>query len=346
MHKTAYCLLLLLFSLASSAQQNRFIYIQTENKQPFYVKLDKKIFSSSNSGYVIIPKLVDGTYNLSIGFPKNESPVQNIQCTLDKQDAGYLLKDFGEKGWGLFNLQSLKILMANNATTNNSVIVKKEEKTDAFSNMLSEVVNDPSIKQTEIIVEVPKPELVNKEEVKAEPVEIVIDSKPIEVKSEAPIETITRTFLNTNADGTELIYIDKIGDTQDTIILFIPAEKEIQQALVETKVETIKEEKKQEVVVPVCSYIATTDDFIQLRKKMAATDTDNDMLVVAGAAFKTKCYSTTQIKNLSVLFLKDESKYQFFEAAYSAVTDKPEFKILKNELVEEFYINKFKELIN
>ena len=88
MHKTAYCLLLLLFSLASSAQQNRFIYIQTENKKPFYVKLDKKIFSSSNSGYVIIPKLVDGTYNLSIGFPKNESPVQNIQCTLDKQDAG------------------------------------------------------------------------------------------------------------------------------------------------------------------------------------------------------------------------------------------------------------------
>lgn len=232
--------------------------------------------------------------------------------------------------------------MANNATSNNAVIVKKEEKTDAFSNMLSEVVNDPSIKQTEVIVEALKPELAKKEEIKVETVETVITSKPVEPKSELPIETITRTLLNTTVDGTELIYIDKIGTSQDTIILFIPAEKEIQPEIAET----IKEEKKQEVVVPTCSYIATTDDFIQLRKKMAATDTDNDMLVVAGAAFKTKCYSTTQIKNLSVLLLKDESKYQFFEAAYASVSDKPEFKILKNELVEEFFINKFKELIN
>jgi hypothetical protein len=50
-----------LIFLGSHAQQNHFIYIQTENKQPFYVKLDKQLFSSAASGYIILPKLKEGT---------------------------------------------------------------------------------------------------------------------------------------------------------------------------------------------------------------------------------------------------------------------------------------------
>ena len=33
---------MVLFALHLSAQQNHFIYVQTENKQPFYIKLDKR----------------------------------------------------------------------------------------------------------------------------------------------------------------------------------------------------------------------------------------------------------------------------------------------------------------
>ena len=40
-------LILMFFVFALSAQQNHFIYLQTENKQPFYIKLDKKILSST-----------------------------------------------------------------------------------------------------------------------------------------------------------------------------------------------------------------------------------------------------------------------------------------------------------
>ena len=104
----------LFISFSIQAQQNHFIYIQTENKQPFYVKLDKKIYSSSASGYLIIPKLKEGIYNLIVGFPKNEWPEQKIKSTLGDKDLGYLLKNFGDKGWGFFNLQSLNIVMADN----------------------------------------------------------------------------------------------------------------------------------------------------------------------------------------------------------------------------------------
>ena len=81
-----------------SAQQNHFVYIQTENKQPFYVRIADRLLSSSSSGYVVIPKLKNGSYNMHIGFPKNEWPTQKIILNIKDRDEGYVLKDFEEKG--------------------------------------------------------------------------------------------------------------------------------------------------------------------------------------------------------------------------------------------------------
>ena len=146
-----------LFSICVFAQQNHFIYIQSDNQQSFYVKLDKKIMSSTASGYLIIPKLKVGVYDFAIGFPKNEWPEQIVTCNIVNADAGYLLKNFGDKGWGLFNFQTMDLLLAKNKSVD-------ENKEDPFANVLSKVVNDPSItlnnvKKTEIK---PGPETVEK----------------------------------------------------------------------------------------------------------------------------------------------------------------------------------------
>ena len=134
--------------LVSKAQQNHYIYIQTENKQPFYVKLDKKVYTSTISGYLIIPKLIDGKYSSAIGFPKDEWPVQNISFDILMKDQGFILKNFGPKGWGFFNLQNLNIIMASensqSFTSNKNTITS-----DEFSSLLSNVVKDPSIKTSE-----------------------------------------------------------------------------------------------------------------------------------------------------------------------------------------------------
>ncbi|RYD69778.1 MAG: DUF4476 domain-containing protein, partial [Sphingobacteriales bacterium] len=61
--------------------------------------------------------------------------------------------------------------------------------------------------------------------------------------------------------------------------------------------------------------------------------------------FKQKCYSTAQVKNLSVLFLKDESKYKFFDAVYPFVYDSREFKQLESQLTDEYYISRFRSMI-
>jgi hypothetical protein len=108
---------------------------------------------------------------------------------------------------------------------------------------------------------------------------------------------------------------------------------------------------KKETVNPVgitktnCTQSATEDDFFKLRKKMAAESNDDNMINEAEKIFKGKCFSTQQIKNLGALFLTDQGKYKFFDAAYLYVNDPENFNSLQSELKEEYFINRFKAML-
>ncbi len=448
------------------AQQNHFVYLQTENKQPFYIKLDNKILSSSASGYLIISKLQEGAYTLTIGFPKNEWPEQNVTCSVNKKDAGYLLKDFGDKGWGLFNLQTMEVAMSGTKPAVKTAVAE-ETKTDVFSNTLSNVVNDPSIiKKSEdktVVKEAIKPAeeapqketIVNKnptvvtdspavdkkedkpamnEEVKPEKetVKPVIEIGKNEVIANLPTVKIKRLLSVISSEGTEIVYADITGVNADTIRLFIPAEKtgtvQPEKETVKPVIETVKKEepaktgikkeevqkeeiKKQETQVeqvnkpeqkngdpkfidielpnpnakkdsasakvktataeidkknPVeepiiekpkdaavkpaignsdCKAFATEEEFLKLRKKMAAENSDDDMVNAAKKLFRSRCFTTEQVKNLSVLFLKDEGKYKFFDAAYPFVSDSYNFSQLESQLSDNYFITRFRAMI-
>lgn len=96
---------------------------------------------------------------------------------------------------------------------------------------------------------------------------------------------------------------------------------------------------------PVCADTATDHDFRTLRKNMAAAEGDEQMLQQARSYFKEKCFTAAQLKNLSTLFLEDEGKYSFFDAAYKYVRDKDAFALLVNELKDPYYINRFKAML-
>src|SRR5215510_10406458 len=99
--KLTFCLFALLFYAGFLfGQQNHFIYIQSDDKQPFSVNVNDRTYSSSDVGYLIIPKLSGNEYVLKITFPGNKYPEQTFICTLNNADAGYALKNYGEKGWG------------------------------------------------------------------------------------------------------------------------------------------------------------------------------------------------------------------------------------------------------
>lgn len=433
------------------AQQNHFIYLQTENRQPFYVKLENKLFSSTSSGYLVLSKLKSGSYNLAIGFPKSEWAEQNLPCTIASKDLGFILKNFGEKGWGLFNLQTLDVVMADERKATN--VVSVETKTDEFSNLLSNVVNDPTIKQVEKIKEPEVPvsvpasttEVAVTENAPANvPPVVVTTAEPVPDKTST--SQVKRTLSNTTSMGTEMVFTDQVNGSTDTVIVFIPAEvgrnteaaakspapvesKEEKPAVVETvavipgvpeekktakenspsieynpkpeeKVSVKRKKQKEKkdsrfidvsmsdstVVNPTsspapvekkaseqkaseekavaktdnqpqiimagspminsdCKAIANDGDFMKLRKKMVGEDSDDDMIAIAKKAFKSKCYMVDQVRNLSVLFLKDDAKYAFFDMAYPHVSDSHNYKDLQGQLSDPYYVNRFKVMI-
>jgi hypothetical protein len=137
-------LLFLLTGFGAFSQKDYFVYIQTDNNQPFYVLMDGKTFSSSDRGYLILSGLQGQAYQFVIGFPKNAFSEQNFMLNISNKDAGYQLKNFGDKGWGLSNYQTAEVTMNRNSENGNSMI-SGTRKTDSFSILLSNVVNDTSI---------------------------------------------------------------------------------------------------------------------------------------------------------------------------------------------------------
>ena len=79
---------------------------------------------------------------------------------------------------------------------------------------------------------------------------------------------------------------------------------------------------------------------------MNAEDNPDDMIVVARKVFKTKCFTTDQVKNLSALFLKDEGRYKFFDTAYPFVSDSYNFGSLESQLTDNYFITRFKAMIH
>jgi hypothetical protein len=127
-------------------QAYHFIYVQTDFKQPFYIRFNDKIYSSSESGHLILGRLEhDTTIQFSVGFPKNTFEEQQFKVKV-KNDLGFLLKNFGEEGWGLFNLQTLELIKNGNLPPNKKTAQSGGvKKTDAFSTLLANAVNDTAI---------------------------------------------------------------------------------------------------------------------------------------------------------------------------------------------------------
>jgi hypothetical protein len=426
------CLFITVISI--HAQKVYFIYLQTDNQQPFYARMGEKIYNSSPSGYLILSSLRDSTYSINIGIQGSQSPDQPYSITVNRKDQGFLVKNFADRGWGLFNLSTMTTIMPVLNPVNAVQTVKTEKREDnAFTNLLAKAADDSTIKEKPIIekpaekkvdaVEVnnekkdePKNEI--KENIPAKQEELKKEVVQEEKKEEPKVDSVAiqkqieedRRLAQLKADSivaaknkeAELLKLeelrkqDSIDKEKNQIVTEVEYKKstvklksessttaviglvfvEMQSDNIADKIrilippdikkttplETKQEEKKflditssdsakkDDTKVTViksnnCKAFANDDDFFKLRKKMVGESNDNDMLLEASKAFKTKCYSTIQIKNISTIFLTDEFKYKFFDAAYQYVSDTENFASLQSELKDEYYINRFKAML-
>src|SRR5688572_29235353 len=105
------CVMLVMASQAFS-QRLYFIYLQAEADQPFFVRINERVHSSNSTGWLLLSRLKDSSYQFSVGFPANKWPEQKFSLSIKAKDHGFTLKNFGDKGWGLVDLQTASIIMA------------------------------------------------------------------------------------------------------------------------------------------------------------------------------------------------------------------------------------------
>lgn len=201
------CIFLFTAAMTSRAQQIHFVYIQTTDLQPFYVKMGPKIISSSSDGYVILPKLVDGNYDLVIGFPKDKYPEEHYNVQVSGKNLGFLLKDFDEKGWGLFDRQSYQITMGGPGVSQEPS--SQQQRSDAFSKMLATVVKDSTILQKNA----PEPATGGKPKA-YQAVPTAISNTP---SYQAPV-LLTRDQIG---DSVRMVYVTSSADGSDTVLVWL-----------------------------------------------------------------------------------------------------------------------------
>jgi len=99
---------LLLCGRLLAQEQHHYVYIQSEKGQPFYVKHNGKVLSSTERGYIIIPQLESGTTPITVGLAKDEGHESQFYLKIAKNDQGFLLKQSGDAGYSLYNLQTFR----------------------------------------------------------------------------------------------------------------------------------------------------------------------------------------------------------------------------------------------
>lgn len=193
-------LLLALCSVAFS-QKVYFIYLQSEAEQPFFVKINEKTYNSAPSGYLLLSNLKDSTCNFKVSFPQNKWPDQQFSVIIKSKDHGYLLKNFSEKGWGLFDLQTMSVLMSENGAREKAGQTELKE-VSAFTETLSRAANDPSLKEKPVFAVIKKeekteavqPAVVKTEKIvsKEEPVSEILAQTKKDEKSESSQPPVTK----------------------------------------------------------------------------------------------------------------------------------------------------------
>lgn len=404
-----------------SAQEKHFIFIQSDNNLPFFVQQNGKLFSSSATGYLIIPKLIAGQYNATIGFAQNAFPEQNFQYTIENKDLGYNLKNFGEKGWGLFNLQTYEVTMGTPSKTEDlakaiqtqSTIATDGEPIITFDKKPKEPIEKPVSKPqaalTDNAVKLPlkidgvyKIEIADKTTLKSSTMDTIMPlpklpewvenaaKMPIIVPQVLTINISDKTNIKTgqitaltekprtadaipeikkvsevkNEEGLALSYIDEKTKPFDTIQLVIPTSPvEPEKVVIETsEVRKPVEENiiiDKEPAIPadtvqsnkpafsniICVDVASADDFYKLRKKMLGQMSDEKMISEAKKVFDSKCFTTAQLKALSVLFMSDEGRYRFLDASYNYATDPENFYFLQSVFIDPYYLKRFNAML-
>lgn len=457
------------YTASSNSQQSYFVLIQADYNQAFYVRLDSQLYRSSSGGHLILSRLIDSVYTITIGFPGQVFPEHRFIFSVHEKDQTIRLKDENGKDWRLYDGQGQQLKMADAERVSEKTTIAGVKKDDPFSRMMAAVVKDTAVMyNTGLIRSVPDSALSVVSTGLASPgipsaysstafssLRDTIQSSSSAVRDTSGLSAGTKYGLPTehtepgvlttsspnaiafipssvsaslvshpdsnissfrsdshatlplyhpsnvvklserkSSKALRLVYADHPTDKKaDTIVVIIPVDTI---AAIGTTTPSMtstlplsptrgtgaspyRTEHPHPLVLsadtahsvapgshaanpdspvlrsgPVshpksslsfvnsdCHAYATDYDVDHLRIKMLEAGKDEERMKAALKFFKTKCFSTHQIKVLSEVFTTDASKFKFLEIAYPFVSD-DHFAELINLLADPVYSGRFK----
>jgi len=322
--------------LSASLQAQHYFFLEADRQQPFYIRWNGQLLSSSANGFLLVSKVETDKILLTIGFPRNQFPEINFDLRGMDRDRGFQLKDFGEKGWGLFDRTSLEVIMPINQSPATIVAAAKPGDNN-FASVLADVTGDSTLLEKKALAKVPmqapvpvavQPPAQPKKEIVQVP-----DSLVTFKKEKKPI--ISSMVLQDSEEKKLMGYVvTGDGSLPDTIKV------EIIKPLIASK-----PVQAESVKLPVCDRpFADIKDIRALQKKILGLNAIGDQVAAVVKAFKEKCFNSRQAMDLGWMFTDEAARLRLFESLFGLVSDPEQYKKLETAFMKEDNIKAFRKL--
>jgi hypothetical protein len=127
------------------AQTTGFVYIESENGRPFYIRTRDSLYHSAPEGFMLLSSLYNIKGDLILGFPGQTAAAFVFTMPSITIDKGWVLKDMKQEGWRLYDYKLDELVPTRRLGSKSDPYQGMLKRTDAFAVRLSEVVSDTAV---------------------------------------------------------------------------------------------------------------------------------------------------------------------------------------------------------
>lgn len=324
-----------------------FVLIQSDDGAAFYVRLDERLFSSSSGGHLILSRLKDSVYTITVGLPGQTNIEQRYLLNIHKRDWSLRLSRRDDR-WGLYDGHSraLPAVADSNVSQRPLPGVKRD---DPFSQMMSAIVRDTAVMYSTYATYNAAPVDSTPAAASKSPTDTVPASPAGNAGTSSYPTALSSPTGDIPSSPTGVMKLSEYRSTQSLSILYMDHPTDKNTDTIDVVIPIDSSAVTRQTAIPFvnsdCHAFATAYDVDKLRVRLLNTAKDADRIQAALKVFKTKCFTTKQVGALSEVFITDASKFKFLATAYPFVSDE-HFAKLENCLSNPVYIEKFRTLTN
>jgi hypothetical protein len=132
------------YPVPTSDPPTYFVLIQADDERAFYIRLDSQLQSSSPEGHLILARLMDSAYTITVGFPGQIYPEQRYLLNIGHKDRAFHLRRQDNR-WGLIDDQGQTMPVVADPAAAEMPLLTGSKKDDAFSQMMAAIVRDTAV---------------------------------------------------------------------------------------------------------------------------------------------------------------------------------------------------------